>query len=292
MGRIMLENDRLIIEINAAGAELSRIYSKQYQQEVLWNGDARYWKRKSPILFPIVGKLVDDETIIEDKKYILTQHGFARDMKFSLIHADEKSACYSLHWDENTLQYYPYHFELKISYTLTEQKVLVQWEVQNLDTRTMYFSIGAHPAFNIPYKGEDNISDYYIELRGKDTVEQYILHPPYIDGKHIIEKPERITLTSEFFRNDAVVYGGVDSLRLASYVNGMQIHIRFDDFPYVGLWSPYYEERNMIAPFVCIEPWFGLADPTDSTKIFKQKPGILKLAQSEQFLAQYEIEIV
>ena len=114
-----LENDFLIIETSKAGAELTRIFSKALNKEILWNGDSKYWGRHSPILFPIVGRLKDNETIIDNKVYNMTQHGFARDMNFNLVDTADNSISYKLTSNEDTKKYYPYSFELIITYKLT-----------------------------------------------------------------------------------------------------------------------------------------------------------------------------
>lgn len=292
MELIRLENEQIVVEINDVGAELWRIFSKQYQKDILWNGDARYWGRRSPILFPIVGKLKEDETFIENDSYHMSQHGFARDLKFCVIYKDENSVIYSLKSDTVTKGKFPYEFELIVKYTLNVTSVNIDWRVINRDNKTMYFSIGGHPGFNVPYYGEDSIQDYYIDFEAAGTVEEYALHPPFIDGKKIVDKPSRLTIIPELFSNDALVYGHIDKVIIASDTRSMKIIIDCKGFPYVGIWSPYYEGKNTIAPFICVEPWYGLADPTDSNKVFKQKPGIKKLGLSEIFDAGYRIELI
>lgn len=292
MERIQLENELMLIEINHIGAELSRVYSKQYQREILWNGDARYWGRRSPVLFPIVGKLVNNETIIEEKTYTMGQHGFARDMEFQLVNKTENSVKYLLKSDKSTKERYPYDFEFVITYTLIDENVTIAWEITNIDDRSMHFSVGAHPAFNVPYNGADSLLDYYLEFEAPEKIEEYILHPPFIDGKNIINKPEKLFLSPDLFRNDALVYGLVDKITIASNTSDMKININFKGFPYVGVWSPYYEQKNAIAPFVCIEPWFGIADPTDSNRMFKLKPGINKLEPKKIFEVSYTISLI
>lgn len=282
----------MLIEINDIGAELSRVYSKQYEKEILWNGDARYWRRRSPVLFPIVGKLVEDETIIEGEVFSMGQHGFARDMKFQLISKTENRVEYLLKSDATTKKMYPYDFEFIISYTLADANISIEWKIINKDSRRIYFSVGAHPAFNIPYNGADSLLDYYLQFDAPEKIEEYILHPPFIDGKNIINKPNELFLSPDLFRNDAIVYGFVDKVTIASNTSDMKISVNCKGFPYVGIWSPYYEEKNAIAPFICIEPWYGLADPTDSNKIFKQKPGINKLEPTEIFKAGYTIALI
>ena len=132
-----LENDFLTIETSKSGAELTRIFSKNQNKEILWNGDSKYWGRHSPILFPIVGRLKDNETIIDDKLYNMTQHGFARDMDFDLVNTTDNSITYKLTSNENTKKYYPYSFELIITYKLINNKVNIDWKVNNTNSCRM-----------------------------------------------------------------------------------------------------------------------------------------------------------
>ena len=114
----ILENSSLLIEVNEHGAELDKLFSKKHNLDFLWSGDSNYWGRKSPILFPIVGRLKDNETIIDDKIYNMNQHGFARDCTFKLINESKNCVAYSLIANEETKKNFPYNFELLISYKL------------------------------------------------------------------------------------------------------------------------------------------------------------------------------
>ena len=165
-----LENKDLIVESKKAGAELVRIYSKKYNKEILWNGDEKFWARRSPVLFPIVGKLKENKTLIEDKIFSMNQHGFARDMNFELINTTDNSITYKLTSSEETKEVYPYDFNLFITYTINNEKINVKWKIENIDNKEIYFSIGAHPAFNI--SSSKNLKDYYLEFECRDNVEK------------------------------------------------------------------------------------------------------------------------
>lgn len=286
-----LENDNLIIEICDFGAELSTLYSKKHDKDLLWCGDAKYWGRKSPVLFPIVGKLKDNETIIDNNTYSMGQHGFARDCKFNLISKTNKSLTYSLLANEETKTKFPYDFELNITYILNHDNVEIQWNVKNNDVADMYFSIGAHPAFNIPFNKGDSLEDYFLTYETRDVVEEFILEAPYIKEKNNLEKLDSTTLRTDLFKNDALVYSGVNKVVINSNTNNITVALSFNDFPFVGIWSPYYEATNSIAPFICIEPWYGIADLKDSKKNFKEKLGINKLRSKEEFNSSYQIII-
>ena len=283
----ILENDYLIIETNKSGAELTRIFSKKENKEILWNGDSKYWGRHSPILFPIVGRLKDNETIIDDKTYNITQHGFARDMDFDLIDITNDSISYKLTSNEDTKKYYPYSFELIITYKLVNNSVIISWNVKNIDSNDMYFSIGAHPAFNI----NSNVEDYYLEFNCRNNIENIALNGPYNDKYTKIATLDKLNLSNNIFKNDAIIYTNIDGIKLKSKKDDYFINISFNNFPLVGIWSPYDNDTNSIAPFICIEPWYGLCDNINSDKVFKNKPFINILKSKEAFNTSYSISI-
>lgn len=285
----ILENENLIIESKSSGAELTRIYSKKYNKEILWDGDKKYWGRQSPILFPIVGRLKENKTLIEDKIYNINQHGFARDMDFDLISIDKKSITYKLTSDEKSREIYPYNFNLFISYTIIDEKVKITWKVENIDSQEIYFSIGGHPAFNI--SSPENLIDYYIEFKCRKNVNKINLEGPYYSEIEKIESLPILELNSSVFENDAIIYTNIDEISLKSNKEEFYINVNIKDFPLVGIWTPYYKDTKSTAPFICIEPWYGLADSVDSNKIYKNKKYINKLNIGENFEVSYDIEI-
>lgn len=286
-----LENTNLIIETKNNGAELTRIYSKVLNKEFLWNGNNKYWGRQSPILFPIVGRLKDNETIINNNLYNMTQHGFARDMNFDLIEETQTCLTYKLSSNNETKKYYPYDFDLFVKYILNKSKIEICWKVLNKSFEDMFFSIGAHPAFNVPFDEKTSIDDYYLNLRSRDSINAYSLDKSFICTKSKVESLESIDLNSEIFKNDALIYDNVNEISINSRKSNASISIEFNNFPFVGVWSPYYKETNSIAPFVCIEPWYGIADCVNSDKNFKDKLGINKLSPNKIFEASYSINL-
>lgn len=283
----ILENDKLIIESKNSGAELTRIYSKYLKKEILWNGDSAHWSRHSPILFPIVGRLKDNKTYIEDKFYSMSQHGFARDMDFEIIYNDNTSITYKLISNDETKKLYPYSFELLIKYTIVNNSININWNVLNKGTRDMYFSIGAHPAFNI----YDDLCNYYLEFNSRDIVKKINLDGPYFNSVKEVYNLNNLRLEPKIFEKDALIYTNIDSINLKSNKSKDYININFKDFPLVGIWTPYYKDTNSTAPFICIEPWFGLADSVNSDKIYTNKAYINKLKPLESFNSLYTITI-
>lgn len=286
----ILENEYLLVECKSAGAELTRIYSKKHNKEILWNGDKKHWGRQSPVLFPIVGKIKDNETIIEDSICKMTQHGFARDMEFDLKEKTRNSLLFKLTSEKVDKSKYPYEFELYIAYTLNEEKINIQWSVKNIDSKEIYFSIGAHPAFNI--SSAEELEDYFLEFECRENVEEVTLTKEGYHDKFVpVEKFTKLSLKPKNFENDAMIFTNIDKISIKNKKDDLCVGVHMKDFPLVGIWTPYYKEENLTAPFVCIEPWYGLADHHDTDKVYRDKKYINKLNMDEIFNADYTIEV-
>ena len=286
----ILQNEYLIVETKKSGAELTRIYSKKNNQDILWCGNNQYWGRRSPILFPIVGKLKDNKTIIDNKYYTIGQHGFARDMEFTIIESTDNSITYLLTSNDQTKIFYPYSFELIIKYILLENSVNIHWTVNNIDNKEINFSIGAHPAFNIPLDNDKSLSDYSLKFKAREQVEKISLNNSYYDNITPVNNLDTINLNPSLFSNDALIYTNIDEITIYNK-SSKKITVEFKDFPLVGIWSPYYIENHSVAPFLCIEPWYGLADSINSDYNYKNKAYINTLKIGESFNTSYKIYV-
>lgn len=272
-----LENNEISIEIDQFGAELKSI--KKGGIEYLWQGDPEFWKRSSPVLFPIVGRLLDDEYTFEDKMYKMTQHGFARDHVFTVVRQDEKSCQYLLSDNQTTLTHYPFHFDLLIGYELKGNEVLVSWEVINKSDTNMYFQIGAHPAFNF-------LNGSIIEVN-KHTNKYEFEGTPYVQDVTTGLYVKNIEICDNTFAKDALVYDNIDCVTLKDSEKSVSIYC--EGFPFLGLWSSVKNKQN--APFICIEPWYGIADCSFHDKELTSKKGMNVLNPKDRFKASYRIII-
>jgi len=287
----ILSNKQLEIKINSLGAELSSIIKKDSGKQYMWQADPEYWKRHSPVLFPIVGSLWNNEYRIDGKEYHLSQHGFARDMIFNILDSTENSVFYLLENNNETLQKYPYPFQLKIGYKLTDNRIEVIWEVKNTGENSMYFQIGAHPAFYFPmFDPSEDLKGYfsfdknelltYILIKEKGCVSP--------DTYHIDMEEGLLPITRHTFDKDALIFEDSQLAKVTLFNKLKQPHLSlFFDAPVVGLWSPAGKD----APFFCIEPWYGRCDKIDYTGEFKDKDWINHLSPGEIFSASYTIEI-
>ncbi len=279
-----LNNGIIGIEINAHGAELKSAIKNG--TEYMWCADEKYWARTSPVLFPIVGGLRDKKYIVDGKEYPMGQHGFARDSEFELEEATENSATFVLGSNSETLEKYPFEFVLKIKYTLINSSIKVEWTVQNKNERTMSFSIGAHPAFNLKdgenYFKFDNEDDLVYNLIDKSGL--YAKNPQYI-----LKNDGYVKIENSMFDNDALIIENrqAKEVSLCDKNKKPYVTVKFDT-PLFGLWSPVGKN----APFVCIEPWYGRCDRSDFEGEMSERDYIINLPAGEKFEACYEIELI
>ncbi len=285
-----LKNDFIQLKIKKAGAEMISLQLRDDNTEYLWTGDPDYWGRHAPVLFPIVGRLKDNEYILDGETYKMTQHGFGRDKDFELITAENNRATYRLSDDENTLKKYPYQFQLDITYTLEENTVKINYNLKNTDSKEIHFSLGAHPGFCCPLFEDEEMEDYYLEFEEVETAETHLLEGPYFSGhsKEILNNEKILNLSPDLFANDALVFKDLksNSITIKGKNHKRETKVKFSGFPYLGIWSPVKR-----SPFVCIEPWYGIADSIDTDKNFKTKKAIHSLIPDESFNCTYSISI-
>lgn len=290
-----IENEYLKVGVDKSGAQLSSVFDKKNGREVIWNADKTYWGRHAPVLFPIVGKVRNNTYTYQGKQYSLGQHGFARDLDFNLVSKTASEVVFSLKSTEDTLKVYPFNFELIIKHSLEGNKVRVSWRVINTGSDTMFFSIGGHPAFNVPALGSsDNKEDYYLLFEGKDSVSYKLLDPAEgtVDNSTVYSLSTDngyYKIKESMFDHDALIFDEyeVEKVSLCDKEKKPYVTLESKGFPSFGIWSP--TKKN--APFVCLEPWIGRADDKGFTGELSEKYKEQKLAAGENFEADYTISV-
>lgn len=289
---INMENEWLHVELSSHGAELRRVKHKENKLDYMWSGDSNYWGRISPVLFPIVGRLKDDQYQLNNKTYHMSQHGFLRDVAFDIDKQTSTSVSFVFASDRRFTSMYPYEFKAFIHYTLEENELRVQWEIVNENEEEMYFSIGGHPAFKIPLLENESLEDYHVQLIAapKSQVKSYELEGALIYEKGLVHGDQMIPLSPAIFKNDALIYENIQSAKLVSSKSRHSVELFMEGFPFIGVWSKYLDDVGEVAPFLCLEPWYGIADTLDSTGDYKEKLGINQLDVGEVFQAAYRIK--
>lgn len=279
---VKIENEHLSAQIKSFGAELGSIKDRKTLREYLWQGDSNIWSGQSPVLFPVIGRLLEDSYMLDNKKYFLAKHGFARKSEFTLTDKGEDFAVFTLRENEDTLKCYPFRFELNIKFQLTGKSIKVTHTVKNTGDKTMYFSLGAHPAFNIEV-GDKIIFDKKENLCTMRIDENAIIAS--WDEK-ILDNSEELTVTEDIFKNDAVILEGFSSESLTLRKKNGEKILCFDlgGAPYLGIWA------KPGAPYVCIEPWWGVNDDYDRKDDISKKKGIQKLESKKEFTSCWSAE--
>ena len=289
---VSIKNKHLTVVIAPKGAELQSIQNNDTEIEYLWQGDKDYWNRKAPVLFPIVGRLKDDRYTYKGHSYSMTQHGFARDSVFETIEQEEHKAVFQLTSSEESKQLYPFDFVLTIAYEVIENKVQVSYSVKNAaESETMYFSIGGHPGFNVPLTGSTKFEDYYLSFLPRRSRKQIPLKGPFADPMNttLAQTNTTLRLDRQLFDQDALIFEVKNSntFSILSDKTPHSVEVIFENYPYVGVWSVPGKD----APFVCIEPWHGIADTVDTSGKLEEKLGIQTLLAQEIFQTKYSIQV-
>ncbi|RKR85091.1 galactose mutarotase-like enzyme [Mucilaginibacter gracilis] len=283
-----IENKYLKVSIRPQGAELTSVYNKTDNTEHLWQADEAIWPWHAPNLFPLVGGTMNNELHVDGVAYPATRHGFTRTSTFQLVEASDKHAKFSLPYSEKTLAIYPYKFELQIIYTLIDNALRVCYKVVNQDEHTIYFSVGGHPAFNVPFYAGEKYEDYYLEFEQEEELLTHTISPDgnlsgdteavNLDGK-------KLRLTKELFANDALVFKNIKSREIAirSDKHDKFLTVQYPHFKHMGIWAKYG------ADFLCIEPWLGYSDTEGIITDIKQKEAIQHVDHGHVFEAEFFI---
>ncbi|MCC5891510.1 aldose 1-epimerase family protein [Exiguobacterium sp.] len=280
---IHLHNENVNVTLKAQGAELTSW--EVFGTELLWQGDPTYWGRQAPILFPFVGRLLDDRYLYDGSTYTMSQHGFARDELFELVASSDTHARFKLQATTETRTHYPFQFELFVEYRLIGEELTITYHVHNRDDVPLPFSIGGHPAFNIPFAG-GAFEDYTIDFGETRPLDRLLLEGPYLTGAYQpLGERRYIPLTHSLFDQDALIFENVEYAALRHEPTGRAIVMECPSFTHFGIWSPPKSD----APFVCLEPWFGHADYTGHRKDIRQKEDMQLLAPNETFEATYTL---
>jgi galactose mutarotase-like enzyme len=285
---IFLENEFLTVGIRPLGAELFSVRHKKNELEYIWSGDPKYWGKTSPVLFPIVGTLKEDKYVYDGNSYNMTRHGFAREKKFDISSQTADEVIFSLDHSPETLMTYPFPFQFSIGYQLSGSQLEVFYTVINTGVNSMYFSLGAHPAFAVPLVAESKYDDYHLLFNKIENAPRWPISPTGLIGRTptpLLDYTDRLPLSKDLFSKDALVLKHLksDMVSLKNDLNGHGFDFHFKGFPYLGIWAA----KN--ADFVCVEPWCGIADGVDHDQDFTTKEGIEILSAGGRWTRSWRV---
>ena len=289
---VELKSGSTIAKVDTKGAELIS-FKDVFGIEYMWQKDAAYWGRSSPVLFPIVGNLRENKTMIEGKEYQISKHGFCRDAEFRITYQSDTSVILSYSSNEETLAQYPYRFTLTLAYQLEDTGITIRYTVMNMDDKPIDYCLGAHPAFNVPVDGNGGFEDCRLVFEQPETARL----PVFDFERNQINMENRVTymenqrelpLKYSYFDNDALIFGAPNSksVQIVNTRTGRGVEVAFEGFPFVAFWTPI----KLGAPFLCIEPWCGMAVCSDEGDEYAKKRGIQHLEVNES--REYSLTIL
>lgn len=286
-----IQNDNYKVGVESLGAELQHFIKLDEQLEFIWVADPNVWASHAPNLFPIVGEVPNFEYSYNGKTYQMQRHGFARKKEFKLVEEHHDKLVFELTHDDETLAQYPFKFTLYIAYKLEWNKLSVTYLVRS-DDHTMYFSVGGHPGFNVPFYPNEQYTDYYIEFEKEETLSRYLLNENGLqtgDTERVLEQEQVLHLNHEYFDKDALVFKNLNSekVTLASKTNPRAIEMEFQGFPYLGIWA-----KPGPSQYVCIEPWCGIASRVGESGELQDKEGIEEVGPKQAFERTFSITIL
>ena len=287
MQTYQIKNHKMTLTVAEHGAEIRSV--EVDGMERMWDANPAFWGRTAPILFPIVGALKDNSYQYEGETYSMSQHGFARDMEFTLTEQTEESLQFVLSDNSETYENYPFHFQLTVSYEIFESYINIGWKVLNTDEKKMYFQIGGHPAFACPCEGGMIRDDYSIKVGELPLLETAFLEKGLLGEEKELLANE-LLLKEDTFARDAYIIQN-ETVGHVDLVNHIAKQIKVPvlaDVPVWGIWST----ADKKAPFVCIEPWYGRCDKTDFSGELSEREYIQSLEPGETFTGGYQIEFM
>jgi galactose mutarotase-like enzyme len=287
---ITIKNAAWAAKIAEQGAELKSLVNAATGQEYMWQADPAWWAGTAPVLFPVIGGLKEGVYTYEGKQYKLPSHGFARASLFTVTRTEADSAELTLTSSPATRESYPFDFSLKVSFVLERAGLAVRYDVANTGSARMYFSIGSHPAFAMPFAG-GALENYYVLFEREEQMVRWFFKDGIIPAgktEEALENSRVLGLSRSSFDQGIMIFKNPASheFSIVNSKNSRAIRVITGGVPYVGVWT-----KPGGAPFLCIEPWHGIPDMSDCSGNIAEKEGIMSLEPRGSFSTGYRVEI-
>ena len=253
----------------------------------MWQAKKDVWPRHAPVLFPIVGKLKENTFLFNRSSYELGQHGFARDRAFKMLSGTDSSCIFELRSDAESLSHYPFDFIFQIRYTLKHNALITHYKVINSSADLLLFSVGAHPGFKCPLLSNEAFEDYYLAFESSHVQITELNGGLRKESKKTLTLPNKtLSLSKDLFEKDALVFENsqIHKISLCSAKSSHKISMECKDWPYFGIWS-----KKECDEFICLEPWYGIADRETSDQDFQKKEGTISLASGKEFNCSFSV---
>ena len=286
---ITLKNDKITVLVSETGAEIKSIKTPD-GVEYMWQGAPNDWEGTAPNLFPIVGRLRDRYYTHNGVRYDMDIHGFSYLSVFECVENSETQATFVLDGNDEIKKQYPFDFKFTIKYVLDDNKLTIRYDIENVGAGDAYYSVGAHPGFNVPFTSSGNFDQYYLEFDNECKPLGYDLTPDgFITGNKsefslIMDKILPLA-GQEIFVPTVFLEGMSKGVTLKCNRTKRKVRLEYSDFKYLALW---HEDKG---PYICIEPWTGTPDKIGDERELKDKHAITKISPKEAHGYSFSITI-
>ena len=283
--------DKIKVEVNEKGGCLNSIQKDGYEYQ--WQGSEDSWTGKDVAIFPWIARLKDGNYFVDGKEYSMKNHGLCRYATLNVVEQKGNKVTLELRANEETLKQYPFKFIFNATYEVKDTTLYVTYKVTNIDDKDIYFGIGGHPAFNIPFVRKetfDDIKGNRIEFEKEINPNNYYLDPTgsFIVKKDVFKPVKVIDLDKAIFQQyKTLMFCDAKMDKVTLYkADGKNVKMRLHNPRTVAIWTKEY-----FGGYICIEPWNGIPDLMEPEKELSKKAGINTLKPGEIYNFGYEIEI-
>ena len=286
-----IANDQIKVQLNELGATLTSVLDRE-GHEYLWQGNPKYWTEQAPNLFPYIGRLTNGQYYLNGQTYCMGIHGFARNMVFNACQQSESTVLFSLKHSEETHQVYPFMFEFCVHYEVVGNEIRITYMVHNEGNETMFFAVGGHPGFRVPFVEETDFEDYYLEFCHECKPIRICFSENYMltDERRsfLLVDGCRLPLKHSLFDEDAIVLQDMaKKVRLCCTKHDKYVEVSYPEMPYLGIWHRPLTD----APYVCIEPWSSLPSREGIIEDLSKQPDLIALLPSEKYTSHITIAL-
>jgi len=285
-----IENGVLRAAVSETGAEMQSLQSIETGFEYLWQGDSRWWGRRSPVLFPIVGGLWDGVCHISGQTVHIPKHGLLRSAPWRVVEREKDRVKLEHISTVGDFATFPFAFAITADYALRGGRMVVTFEVKNLGSADLWFQVGGHPGLNLPHWNATQRVDGYLLLEGEPTYvrragEQSCLVPQHYPVP--TDADGLIPLSVETFANEALIFPDhqITAITLLNTARRPVARVKSEAGAWL-VWNP----AGQHSPFVCLEPWYGLCDEIGFTGDVAKRTLINRLSEGETWRGGYDIE--
>jgi galactose mutarotase-like enzyme len=273
---IRIATDALSADFSTLGAEM-RALRDEAGRDLLSDGPPEYWTGRAPFLFPIVGAANGDHIRVDGKAFDMAKHGFARKSEFAIVEAQPDRVTFRLEASAATRKVYPFDFRLDVHHRIEGATLHTEAVLTNPAETALPASFGFHPAFRWPLPWGGARADHRLvfaeaepaPIRRIDIKSGLVLPDPQptpVEG-------DKLAPRDDLFVPDAIIFDQLKSRSVHFGVpGGRMLKLDFPAMPLLGVWT------KPGAPFLCIEPWQGLADPVGYQGDFRDKPYVVEVA--------------